>query len=188
VLNILSRSTALAVPLAEAKLALRVDQSDDDDRIEALVRSETQRYEDFTRRRMVLTEIEASFCSFAEPLALGASPLRTVSEVAYLDGDHVRQTVDAAFYYTSRSSIGEPEIRFTDAFLAPMLSNRPYPVRVVFVAGLDDILASDADPDFLPEESDKASIMRLVSSIFDHGKFMTDSEMRAEMATRRKFL
>lgn len=186
-LTVLSRSTALAVPLAEAKLALRVDHSEDDDRIEALVRSETQRFEAFTQRRMVRTEIEASFCSFAEPLVLSASPLREISEVAYLDEDHARQTLDPALYYTATGEFGNPEVRFTDAFSAPMLSDRPYPVRVVFVAGYDDILATDADPDFLPEERDKICIMGLVYAIYDHGKPVPQSEMRATMGDRRIF-
>lgn len=184
-LTIISRSTALAVSLSEAKLALRVTHSDDDARIEALVRSETARFEAFCRRRLVMTEIEADFWSFCEPLVLGATPLREIVEVAYFDKDHARQIVDAALYYTATSATGEPEIRFSDAFAEPMLSDRPYPVRVVFRAGLDNILQSDAAPEFLPDERDKICILQLVAALYDHGKALTEAEMRAGMGDRR---
>jgi hypothetical protein len=185
VLTILSRSTALAVPLSEAKLALRVDHSDDDDRIESLIRSETGRFEAFCQRRLVRTEIEASFPNFVEPLVLPAEPFREILEVAYLDEAHVRQTVAPEFYYTAQNEAGQTEVRFADSFFAPLYSDRPYPVRVVFVAGLDDILETGADEDFLIEERDKICILQLVAALYDHGKAMTQSDMRATMGDRR---
>lgn len=184
-LTVLSRSQALAVPLDEAKLALRVDHSDDDDRIEALIRSETERFEAFCRRRMVRTEIEASFPNFAEPLVLPAEPLRQIVEVAYLDEEHVRQTVAPELYYTAQNEARQSEVRFADGFLAPMYSDRPYPVRVVFVAGFDDILATDAEEDFVIEDRDKICILQLVAALYDHGKAMTEAEMRSAMGDRR---
>lgn len=183
----IERSSDLLIDREEAKCALRVDHDDDDGRIEALIRSETTRFESFTRRRLVKVTLEASFPDFGEPLVLPETPVRSIVELAYLDAQHARQTVLAPFYYPSQNAVGETEIRFATGWVAPLLSDRPRPVFVRFVAGLDKPGASGADPGFLLEERDKICILQLVASLYDHGKAMSESDMRAAMGDRRLF-
>lgn len=183
----IERTGGLAVDREEAKCALRVDHNDDDARIEALIRSETARFEAFARRRIVKVTLEASFCHFGEPIVIPASPVRSVVELAYLDELHVRRTVSGTSYYSTVNAIGETEIRFTSGWVAPMLSERERPVFVRFEAGLDDPAEPDAEAGFLIEERDKICILQLVAALYDHGKAMSESEMRQAMGDRRLF-
>jgi hypothetical protein len=187
VLTEIERASELLIDLEEAKQALRVDHDDDDGRIEALIRSETARFEAFARRRLVKVTLEASFLDFAEPIVLPVSPVRSIVELAYLDAQHARQTVAGSSYYTTTTAIGETEIRFASGWIAPALSDRPRPVFVQFEAGLDSPDATGADPAFLLEERDKICILQLVASLYDHGKSMTEADMRATMGDRRLF-
>ncbi len=183
----IERASEIVIDLEEAKLALRVDHDDDDGRIEALIRSETARFESFTRRRLVKVTLEASFLDFGEPLVLPASPVRSIVELAYLNAQHARQTVAGSSYYTTRTATGETEIRFASGWIAPALSDRPRPVFVQFEAGLDLPGDTGADPAFLLEERDKICILQLVAALYDHGRAMTEAEMRGAMGDRRAF-
>lgn len=184
----LSAPNGLAIPLEELKQHLLVNFDDDDDRLENLTRSETRRYEDFTGRIMLPTDFEAGFASWCEPLLIDAAPIRVVTEVVYLDESNVEQALDAGDWYSTTTESGA-EIRFTDTFDSPGLSDRPYPVTVRFSAGYDEDGASGSgdDPELDPVENDQRNIMLMVMTIYEWNEAITDETMRHRFGNRRIF-
>lgn len=183
----LTNPTGLAVPLAMAKSALRVDTDDDDLRLESLIRAETTRYENFTGRILVPVELEYRLNEWRSPVHVPIAPLREVTGIAYLDEDDVEQVI-AGDWYEVRLDDGF-EVWFPDGYSFPSLSRRPQPVRIRFEAGYDDPGASGSgdDPELAPVELDQINIIRMVQRIYDHDELMPDIEMIQTMGSRRIF-
>lgn len=184
----LSNPSGLAVPLDQLKLALRVDTDDDDTRLATLIRAETMRYEDFTGRLMLPIDCDYQFERWTDPLCIPVTPIRFVVSVAYLNASNIETTLDAGDWYEVTSDEGV-EIRFTDAFDSPPLSDREYPVRVTFQAGYDEegVSGSGDDPELAPVKQDQVNITRMVQRIYDLDEVMKDDEMRWAMGNRRIF-
>lgn len=159
---------------------------DDYDRLERLIRSEVKRYEDFTGRILAPTEFEYQVDGFGDPIALPVDPVRTVSEIAYLDDDDAEQTLSASAWYTAPGLCGT-EVWFVGGFSAPVLSTRVRPVRLRFSAGYDvpgvsgygDVAA------YAQIERDVENVMALIQRLYDHDEQMPDAEMRRAMSHRR---
>lgn len=184
----LSVPAALAVPLADVKLALRIDFDDDDDRLESLILAETQRYEDFTGRIMAPVDLEYRFDRWGDPLCIPVAPVREVTEVVYLDSANVEQTVSASDWYSLTTDEGV-EVWFNDTFSIPTLTTRGQAVRVRFRAGYDQPNASGSgdDPELASNAVDRINIIRMVQCIYDLDELMPDIEMIRTMGNRRIF-
>lgn len=184
----LSTPEGYAVELDDVKDALRVSGTYDDAKLQRLIRQETTRYEDFTGRIMLPTDLEWRSDNWCEPICIPAYPIRSVTEVVYLDEDHAEQTLDAADWYQVETATGA-EIRFTDAFSSPQLSDRPYPVRVRFEAGYDEpgVSGSGDDPETAPVEQDQGVITAMVGWLFDSDEAMSDDLLRRMAGNRRIF-
>lgn len=184
----LSAPAGLAVPLADVKLALRIDFDDDDDRLESLIAAETQRYEDFTGRIMAPVDMEYRFDRWGDPLCIPVAPVREVTEVVYLDSANVEQTVSASDWYSLTTDEGV-EVWFNDTFSSPTLTTRGQAVRVRFTAGYDQPGASGSgdDPELASNAIDRINIIRMVQHIYDTDEIMPGDEMRLTMGTRRIF-
>jgi uncharacterized phiE125 gp8 family phage protein len=184
----LSTPSGLAVPLADVKEALRVSTSADDNKLTRLIRSETTRYEDFTGRIMLPTELEWRTSGWYYPQIIPTWPIREITEVAYLDVDHVEQVLDAADWYRADTDEGV-EIGYTDAFSSPALSDRPNPVRLRFVAGYDEpgVSGSSDDPELDPVEQDQGVITAMVGWLHDRDEPMSDDLLRRMAGNRRIF-
>lgn len=180
----LSTPEGLAAPLEDVKEALRVLTSDDDALLERLIRQETTRYEDFSGRIMLPTELEWRAEIWAEPICIPAFPIRDVTEVVYLDEDHAEQALDPGDWYQAETAEGA-EIRFTDAFASPSLSDRPWPVRVRFEAGYDEPGTSGAT--FEPVPQDQGVITAMVGWLYDRDEPMSDDLLRRMAGNRRIF-
>lgn len=142
----LSQPAEFFVSVDEVKAQAVIETSDDDTLLEAYIRAATRLTEERTGRILQPAEFEWRADSWREPICVPASPLRSVSEVAYLDDDHVEQTLAPADWYQVETTEGV-EIRFTDSFQSPTLSDRPNPVRVRFSAGFDQDGASGSGDD-----------------------------------------
>ena len=167
------------VSLAEAKLHLRVDFSDDDALIVALVTAARQHAEMLTRRQFVTARwklvldrfpgacgIGGMGVSVGEPfflpgnaILLPKSPLQTVLGIDYLDAGHVLQTLPATDYVVDAAC--EPA-RITPVAGSTWPGTLPQiaAVSVLFDAGYGDASA-------VPEGI-KAWIKLRVGSLYEH--------------------
>ena len=142
----LSQPSGLLVSVDDVKAQAVIDTSDDDALLDAYIRAATRLTEDRTGRILLPTELEWRGETWREPLCIPAFPIRSVTQVVYLDEDQAEQTLAAADWYQVETGDGL-EIRFTDSFASPSLSDRPQAVRVRFVAGYDDPAESGSGDD-----------------------------------------
>lgn len=180
----LSTPEGLAAPLEDVKGALRVLTNDDDQLLTRLIRQETTRYEDFTGRIMLPTDLEWRADSWREPICVPVFPIRDVTAVVYMDDAHAEQTLDPGDWYQVETDSGI-ELRFTDAFSSPSLSDRPYPVRVLFSAGYDEPGTSGAEIESEPQ--DQGVITAMVGWLYDRDEAMSDDLLRRMAGNRRIF-
>jgi uncharacterized phiE125 gp8 family phage protein len=127
------------VTLAEARLHLRVDTTDEDVLIAALIRTARELAEARTRRALVTQTIEALFPAFpCGPLELPRPPLQAVTWVRYYDTTDVEFTVSAATYSVDTASLlGRVVLR--DGQSWPATTLRPlHGVIVRYTAGYGD--------------------------------------------------
>ncbi|MCF6111993.1 head-tail connector protein [Mesorhizobium muleiense] len=161
----LSQPSGLVVSVEDVKAQAVIDTADDDTLLEAYIRAATRFAEDRTGRILLSAEFEWRADGWCEPIAVPVVPIREVSEVVYLDDAQVEQTLAPADWYQVETTEGV-EIRFTDAFSSPSLSDRRNrPVRVRFTAGYDepDVSGSGDDPELKQDPMDRLIVMILVA-------------------------
>lgn len=95
------------VTLDEVKTRLRVDTTDDDTLITALITAQRQRIETLTGQALITRSVtEARDIGPADGvLTLAVGPVSAVTEVAAVDEDGARTTLDAASYLVDTASI-----------------------------------------------------------------------------------
>lgn len=181
-----STDDALAVELDELKMRFRVTTDDDDETLEKLIRSETERYEDYTGRVMVPGDFEWRACGWNGLLCIPVTPVREVREVGYFDLDDVERTLSADQWSYDLSSEGVV-VRFSPDFERPALSDRLHPVIVRLSAGYDvpGVSGSGDDPALASSENDQRNIMLLVRRIYDTDETMPDADFRKFFGNRR---
>ena len=149
------------VSLTEAKLHLRVDGSDEDDLITALIVAARQAAEHQLDRALVTQTWERRFDAFpAAELELGMPPVQSITSVTYYDADEVLQTMDAADYALDAYRLpGWAVPAYGTTW--PSTLDTPNAVRVRFVAGYGDT-ASD-----VPEAIRQWMLMR-IGTLYKH--------------------
>ncbi|MHC9236979.1 head-tail connector protein [Pseudooceanicola sp. 502str34] len=172
-----------AVNLDELKAALRIEGSHDDARLAQLIRSETARYEDFTGRFMLPTELRLTLDRWCATVRLPAVPLRAVAEVSYLDPEHAERVLSAQAWYLTEA-VPFWSIGFELWAAMPGLSDRPAPVRVDFSAG-QDAPGGEATSLLAPRADDQSAIIHMVGVAYDQGQPMPMAEMRRIFGHRR---
>ncbi len=132
------------VSLAEAKAHLRVDFSDDDTLISALIDAATAHIDGYTgilARALVTQTWRQDFCDWPgdRVLRLPLAPVASVESVKYFDAANVETTVSESGNYALLEDARGPYIKFTSDFAAPALyDERDDRIRVTFVAGYGD--------------------------------------------------
>lgn len=184
----LGASSALAVSLVDLKQRIRVDTNDDDATLEALIRSETDRYEDYTGRFMTPGQFEWRATGWVGTICIPVAPCRHVTEVAYLDvarQEHVLASTDWSYEIAAE----HVAVRFAASFARPALAALSYPVIVRFTAGYEDPSASGSgdDPALHPNENDRRNIMLMVQRIYDQDEALPDADFRKYFGNRRIF-
>lgn len=122
------------VSTADAKSHLRVDISDDDTLIDAMVEECREQAEDFLGRALVTQTLSLQLDGFPQVIQVPRPPLQSVSSITYIDSDGATQTLDSSKYRVDTKS--EPG-RITPAFGEVWPSTRfvTGAVTVQFVAG-----------------------------------------------------
>lgn len=121
--------------LAEAKAHLRVDGSDQDPLIAALIGVAREHAEAITRRALVTQTLRLTLDCFAGwDIELPRAPLRSVTSIQYVDTDGATQTLSSAIYRVDAAA--EPG-RITPAFGEVWPATRAVTgaVIITFVAG-----------------------------------------------------
>lgn len=88
-LKLITASTALAVTLAEAKEHLRVDSSDEDTLITAMITAATETAEQITGRAIMPQTWLLTLDAFEDELVLTRVPVASIVSVTYTDPDGV---------------------------------------------------------------------------------------------------
>lgn len=98
--SIVSAPTTAPVSLAEAKLHLRVDASDDDTLIAAIVDAATVYCENIARRSFVTQTIDVAYDAWpsADGFYLPRIPVQSVTSITYTDEDGSASTVSSNDY------------------------------------------------------------------------------------------
>lgn len=129
------------VSLTEAKNHLRIDLTDDDSLISALIVAAREHAEAITRRAFITQTLKLSLDAFPAnngPIYVPMPPLQSVNSLKYFDTDGVEQTLTegADFLVDAESEPG----RITPAPDTgwPATQSRPNAVSVEFVAGFGD--------------------------------------------------
>lgn len=137
---------------AEAKTHLRVDHSDEDTYIDALIDAATKFAEEFTGRAILSQEWKASYrnwptwvCGF-KFFELPRPKLISVDSVKYYNLSNVLTTLSDSYYNAEGDY--PASVTFTSSFSDPGLSDdRRYPIEIVFTAGYG--VTSDDVPEML---------------------------------------
>ncbi len=127
------------VTLAEAKVYLRIDTSDDDATISALITAAREYCESFQNRAYITQTWELSFDSFPPmPIKLPRPPLISVESIKYIDNTGAETTLDPSDYVLDTYS--EPgRIAFNYGKCWPSVTLQPVnAVRIRYTAGYGD--------------------------------------------------
>lgn len=92
-LRLVTPASALAVSLSEAKLHLRVDGTDEDTLITALITAATETAEQITGRAIMPQTWELTLDEFPAVIELTRVPVASVTSVTYVDTAGVTQTL-----------------------------------------------------------------------------------------------
>lgn len=176
-------STGLPISLDAAKRALRVDFSDDDAEIEALIASEIRRYEEFTRRVIRRASWIAGFPMWLSSMRIRLDAVRAITGIRYSAEDGASHDLSEGSWSAEYFRNWGVNLQLSADLSLPQLADVPCPIRVAMEAGADD---DGASPVVMPiNEADQRNILHLVKQIYDHEAPLTDEQMRERFASRR---
>lgn len=133
--------TAEPISLAEAKAHCRVDGSDEDALLTALISAARAHAEGVTNRLMMTQAMRATFERFGE-MKLKA-PLRKVASITYMDESAVAQTLSASSYVVEYDEVpGCVELAYMATW--PSTYVHPQAVSVDFISGYATTFTADA--------------------------------------------
>jgi uncharacterized phiE125 gp8 family phage protein len=135
-LKLITAASTPAVTLAEAKLHLRVDVSDDDALITAMVSAATQVAEQITNRALSEQTWEITLDHFPRSFNLTRVPVASITSLKYYDIDGTLQTLASSAYALDNSNDYGPA-RVTPAYMEiwPGTRSQAAAVALRYVAG-----------------------------------------------------
>lgn len=150
-LNVTRTGTPAAAPvtLPEAKVHLRVDSTDEDAYITALIEVARVTAEDRLQRTLVSTPwrlLADAFPACGRALELPMAPVLSVTQVQYLDADGALQTLPDTDYLLAATPLGH-ELALPPGGAWPSTqAHRPGAVTVTYTAGYGATAASVPAP------------------------------------------
>lgn len=150
---------APVVSLEETKRRLRVEHSEDDALITALVAAATEHFDGWSGvlgRALGTQSWRQDYCGFSACMRLPLAPAASVTSVVYFDAENAAQTLDDSTYVLLADAIG-PFVRLKPDQTWPSSYDRPDAVSITFVAGT----ASIAEPI-------RTAIIMLAGHLYEH--------------------
>lgn len=136
------------VSLADVKAQLRVDHTDDDAMIGALLMAATERFDGWTGilgRCLVEQTWRQELACFSGCLRLPLAPALSVDSITYFDGENAQQTLDASVYALFSDS-RSPYVGLKPDQSWPGSYSRRDAISVTFKAGYETIPAQGETP------------------------------------------
>lgn len=159
------RTVAPAAPvlsLSEAKLELRVDHTDEDERIAKLVAAATLHVEKLIGRALIAQTWRQDFEAFDGELRLPIGKVISIASITYYDSDNSTQTLASSVYTHAQDALG-PYVYLKPDQEWPATYERPDAVRVTWVAG-DGTTASDV------LANDRAAVIQVLKDLYEPPK------------------
>jgi len=128
---------ATPVSLVEAKAQCRVDSSDSDDFITALIAAAVSHLDGWTGilgRCLITQTWRQDYDGFCREMRLPLFPGASITSVKYDDADDVEQTVGASNYDLLTDDLGA-YVRFKDDYSFPTTHDEGPVVRITYVVG-----------------------------------------------------
>ena len=166
--------TIQPVSLAQTKAHLKVDHSDEDDLIEALIDTAVAHFEgyDGVLGQCLLTQtVTVSYDRFGgdAKLRIPVSPLQSVV-VSYYDTDNVQQTYAAANYALHTDSIGPYITRVSGIGAYPAAYERDDAVTITCTAGYGDTVADIPAPII-------SALLLLIGHLYENREQVTTGQL-----------
>lgn len=161
---------ALGITLAEGRLHLKVDNTDDDDLITQLIEAATEYSEQFQHRTYLNRTRFLYLDCFPSVIVVLWPPLVSVTSLKYVDTDGNTQTLDSADY---RVDINTEPGRITPAFNAswPDIRHVTSAITIEFIAGYGATSATT------PEDV-QASIKLLIGHWYENREGASELNMK----------
>jgi uncharacterized phiE125 gp8 family phage protein len=103
-LKLITALTTYPITLAEAKLHCRVDSSDDDTLLTALITAATEMCEQATGRAIMAQTWELTMDAFPDAFELTRVPVQSITSLKYYDTAGVQQTLSNTLYSLDNAS------------------------------------------------------------------------------------
>ena len=130
------------VNLSDVRAHLRIDDTDSDSILYALVQAARDDVESRTHRAMIERTLDVKYDCFGNTMELPQGPLQSVTSVKYLDTAGDEQTLDSSIYrvLTKGDAPGTVELAYSQSW--PSLYGVSSPVTIRIVAGFGTTRAS----------------------------------------------
>lgn len=133
-LQIVRAPYVLPITLAEAKLHLRVDNTEEDSLVSALIEAATNFCENWTGRKFISQQLDVYFSSFSKKLEIPFPPCISIDGVFYINQDGSEIELDESAY--SARIMSQPAAIFSAPNTCwPETISNWNAVRVRFTAG-----------------------------------------------------
>ncbi len=133
-LSVVTEASSFPVSLAEAKLHLRVDHSDDDTLISALIEAACRQVGDMVGRSMVAETWSVSVAPFSGDLVLPLNPVTGVTDMSYFDAAGVSQSLTITDFWLFADQF-RAALRPKTGVSWPTLQDRDDALTVEFTVG-----------------------------------------------------
>ncbi|MFO8012123.1 MAG: head-tail connector protein [Phycisphaerae bacterium] len=162
--------TARPLTCSQLKAHLRVDGSEEDALVDALLAAATGYVERFTRRQLVTASYRWTLPEFPETFLVPRPPLRSVTAIEYVDTAGTTQTLSADAYTVLTGALpGRIHPAWSESW--PSARSVPEAVTVTYQAGFG--AAADV-PEML-----KTAIRLLAGHWFEHREAATEERIEA---------
>jgi len=136
-LNLLTKASQLPISLATAKSHLRVDHSDDDAYITALIWASMRSVEDYTKIALSDAQYSQHISEFpSDYIELLIGGVNSITGISYIDVNDQTITINQNDYYKDYS-YNPARIYWKSSFSAPTLSKNERVIKIIFRAGND---------------------------------------------------
>jgi len=159
-LQIITEPAAEPVSVADVKLQLRLDGTDNDAMLTSMITAARKSVEAILKRFLITTEVRVGFDRLPVVISLPYSPVQSVDAVKYVDDNGDTQTLSSALYRTDL--ISDPA-RITPAYSVPWPTTRAVigAIQVEYTVGYGDA-ASDVPAPI------RQAIISIVIDLFEH--------------------